>query len=343
MRKMLNTLYITTQGTWVYKDGETIALKMDGELKARLPIHTLGGLVCFGQVTCSPYLLHHCAENDVGVSFLSRHGRFLARVQGPVSGNVLLRRQQYRMADSMEQSAEVARNIVMGKVLNTLTVLGRARRDHAQKINVNQFKAVENGMKQILRQLETECSLDAIRGMEGKAANDYFALFDQMVITQKSDFVFKGRNRRPPRDRVNALLSFVYTLLYHDACSALESVGLDPAVGFLHRDRPGRQGLGLDLMEELRSVLADRLVLSLINIGKIKKKGFRETESGAVVMDDETRKTVLVAYQDRKQEELMHPFLKEKIPLGMVFFAQAQLLARYIRGDLDGYPPFIWR
>ncbi len=343
MRKMLNTLYITTQGTWVYKDGETIALKMDGELKARLPIHTLGGLVCFGQVTCSPFLLHHCAENDVGVSFLSRHGRFLARVQGPVSGNVLLRRQQYRMADSMEQSAEVARNIVMGKVLNTLTVLGRARRDHAQKINVDQFKAVESGMKQILKQLEKERTLDAIRGMEGKAANDYFALFDQMVITQKSDFVFKGRNRRPPRDRVNALLSFVYTLLYHDACSALESVGLDPAVGFLHRDRPGRQGLGLDLMEELRSVLADRLVLSLINLGKIKKKGFRETESGAVVMDDETRKTVLEAYQDRKQEELMHPFLKEKIPLGMVFFAQAQLLARYIRGDLDGYPPFIWR
>ncbi len=343
MRKMLNTLYITTQGSWLFKDGETVAIKVENQVRARLPIHTLSGLVCFGQVTCSPFLLGHCAQNDVGVSFLTNHGRFLARVQGPVSGNVLLRRQQYRLADSPEHSAGVAANIVLGKALNTLKVLTRARRDHGDKIDKEKFALAENEIRQLVRQLEKGAALDTVRGMEGKIAADYFALFDQLITAQKESFVFKNRNRRPPRDAVNAMLSFVYTLLYHDACSALESVGLDPAVGFLHRDRPGRQGLGLDLMEEMRSVLADRLALSLINLKKINPKGFEQSESGAVLMDDDTRKTVLVAYQERKQEELKHPFLDEKIPLGMVLFAQAQLMARFIRGDLDGYPPFIWR
>lgn len=343
MRKMLNTLYVTTQGTWLFKDGETVAIKVENTVRARLPIHTLSGLVCFGQVSCSPFLLGHCAQNNVGVSFLTNHGRFLARVQGPVSGNVLLRRQQYRLADDPQKNAEIARNIVLGKALNSLTVLSRVRRDHGEKIDKDMFTRTENSIRQIIRQLEKENTLDSIRGIEGKTAADYFSLFDQMITAQKDYFVFQKRNRRPPLDAVNALLSFIYTLLYHDACSALECVGLDPAVGFLHRDRPGRQGLGLDMMEELRSVLADRLVLSLINLKKVNKKGFRESESGAVVMDDDTRKTVLVAYQERKQEELMHPFLKEKIPVGMILFAQAQLMARFIRGDLDGYPPFIWR
>ncbi|RMH65896.1 MAG: type I-C CRISPR-associated endonuclease Cas1 [Calditrichaeota bacterium] len=343
MRKMLNTLYITTQGAWIFKDGESIAIKTEGKITARLPIHTIGGMVCFGQVTCSPYLLHHCAENGVGVSFLSRHGRFLARVQGPVSGNVLLRRQQYRMADNPELTAGIARHIVLGKLINSLSVLKRMQRDHPQKIETDRFTETINGIKRLIRQVEKEKSLDAIRGMEGKAANDYFSVFNQMITSQKEDFIFTGRNRRPPRDAVNALLSFVYTLLYHDACSALETVGLDPAVGFLHRDRPGRQGLGLDMMEELRSVFADRLALSLINLKKITSNGFKVSESGAVLMDDETRKNVIMAYQERKQDILLHPFINEKIPLGMVLFAQAQLLARYIRGDLDGYPPFIRR
>ena len=343
MRKMLNTLYVTTQGTWLFKDGETIAVKVENTVRARLPIHTLSGLVCFGQVTCSPFLLGHCAQNDVGVSFLTNHGRFLARVQGPVSGNVLLRRQQYRLADNLKSSAAIAANIVIGKALNTFAVLSRARRDHGEKINKEKFAQVEMDIKQLTRQLEKEPSLDTVRGIEGKVAANYFSLFDQLITSQKEAFVFKSRNRRPPLDAVNALLSFIYTLLYHDACSALESVGLDPAVGFLHRDRPGRQGLGLDLMEELRSVLADRLVLSMINLKKVNGKGLKQSESGAVLMDDDTRKAVLVAYQERKQEQLLHPFLKEKIPMGMILFAQAQLMARFIRGDLDGYPPFIWR
>ncbi len=343
MRKMLNTLYITSQGAWLFKDGETVAVKIENEVRARLPIHTLSGLVCFGQVTCSPFLLGHCAQNDVGVSFLTSHGRFLARVQGPVSGNVLLRRQQYRLADDPEKSAAVAQNIVLGKLLNSLAVLGRARRDHAPRIDAEKFTQTERDIRHMVRQLEKPNVLDSVRGIEGRAANLYFSVFDDMITAQKKGFVFRKRNRRPPLDPVNALLSFIYTLLYHDACSALESVGLDPAVGFLHRDRPGRQGLGLDLMEEMRSVLADRLALSLINLKKVNPKGFRQSESGAVVMDDDTRKAVLVAYQERKQDELMHPFLNEKIPMGMVLFAQAQLMARFIRGDLDGYPPFIRR
>jgi CRISP-associated protein Cas1 len=343
MRKMLNTLYVTTQGAYLYKDGETIAIKIDNELKQRLPIHTFGSIVCFGQVTCSPFLLGHCASNDVSVSFLSMYGRFLAKVQGPVSGNVLLRREQYRRADSEENSAIIASGFLTGKLLNTLQVLKRPLRDHKNKVDVKKIEGSIDSIKRFVTEIEKETSLDSLRGMEGKAAADYFSSFDELIIVQKEDFIFKGRNRRPPKDEVNCLLSFIYTLLYHDARSALETVGLDPSVGFLHRDRPGRHGLALDLMEELRPVIADRLALSLINRQQVKKKGFKRSESGAVLMDDETRKTLLVEYQEKKKEIITHPFLQEKIPVGMIVFAQAQLLARYIRGDLDGYPPFIWR
>lgn len=343
MRKMLNTLYVTTQGAYLNKEGETVVVNVDREVRLRLPIHTLGSIVCFGQVACSPFLLGHCAEKGVTVSYLTQHGKFLARVMGPVAGNVLLRREQYRQADDETASARLARLFVLGKILNSRTVLSRSLRDHGDKVDIGRMERAVALFARVARSLMQEESLDNIRGIEGRAANDYFSLFDDLIVAQKEDFTFAGRNRRPPLDRVNCLLSFLYSLLYHDARSALESVGLDPAVGFLHRDRPGRLSLALDLMEEFRPVLADRLALSLINLGQVRKKGFQVTESGAVLMDDDTRKTLLTEYQKRKQVEIEHPFLKEKIPLGMLMFAQAQLLSRYLRGDLDEYPPFLWR
>ena len=343
MKKHLNTLFVTTQGSYLAKEGETIVVKLDGEIRLRLPVHTLGGIVCFGNVSCSPFLMGFCAENGVGVSFLTEHGRFLARVQGPVSGNVLLRREQYRRADDPLSSIHVARAILTGKIANSRTVLQRALRDHADKLNA---EAVSFAVKRLGNQLDLlnqEKSLDALRGFEGDAAHIYFSVFDHLIIAQKEAFSFLERNRRPPLDNVNALLSFLYTLLVHDIRSALEVVGLDPAVGFLHRDRPGRPSLALDLMEEFRPFLADRLALSLINRQQIQAGGFQQTDSGAVLMTDETRKTVLVAYQERKQEEILHPFLEEKITIGLLFHTQALLMARYLRGDLDGYPPFIWK
>lgn len=343
MRKMLNTLYVTTQGAYLNKEGETVVVNIERDTRMRLPIHTLGSIVCFGQVTCSPFLLGHCAEKDVSISFLTSYGKFLARVQGPVAGNVLLRREQYRRADSHWASARLARLFVLGKVANCRTLMARALRDHAAKIDTERIGLAVAQSTRVVQKLLQEDNLDSIRGIEGHAANDYFGLFNSFIVAQQADFTFSGRSRRPPLDRVNCLLSLLYTLLYHDARSALETVGLDPAVGFLHRDRPGRLSLALDLMEEFRPVLADRLALSLINLGQVKKKGFHLTESGAVLMDDETRKTLLTEYQKRKQIEIEHPFLKEKMPLGMLLFAQAQLLSRHLRGDLEEYPPFLWR
>lgn len=340
---MLNTLYITTQGSYLHKEGETVVVRVEQENRLQLPIHTLSSIVCYGNVLCSPFLLGYCAENDVSVSFLTEYGRFLARVQGPVSGNVLLRREQYRRSDSNAASARIARMFVLGKVANARTIMKRAGRDHGDKTRGSGLEKTCRILSGYTRRLMQEDDLDVIRGLEGSSAREYFEKFDHMIVAQKSSFKFTGRNRRPPLDRVNCLLSFLYVLLYHDARSALESVGLDPAVGFLHRDRPGRYSLALDLMEEFRPMLADRLALSLINLGQVKKNGFTVMESGAVKMDDETRKKVLVAYQKRKQTEIEHPFLKEKIPIGMVFMAQAQLLGRYLRGDLDDYPPFLWR
>ncbi|MEA3241497.1 MAG: type I-C CRISPR-associated endonuclease Cas1c [Pseudomonadota bacterium] len=343
MRKMLNTLYVTTQGAYLHKEGETVVVKVERENRLRLPIHTLSSIVCFGQISCSPFLLGHCAENDVSVSFMTEYGRFLARVQGPVAGNVLLRREQYRRADCLESSANIARMFVIGKIANSRVTIHRALRDHGEKINEPELDRICQLFFHYINRLLNEDNLETVRGIEGRTARDYFDQFDHLIVAQKKDFVFTGRNRRPPLDRVNCLLSFIYSLLYHDARAALETVGLDPAVGFLHRDRPGRLGLALDLMEEFRSMLADRLALSLINLGQVKKKGFTIMESGAIRMDDETRKILLVTYQKRKQEEIVHPFLQEKIPVGMLVFVQAQLLSRYLRGDLDEYPPFLWR
>ena len=343
MKKHLNTLFVTTQGAYLAKEGETVAVKVERKTRLQLPIHTLDGIVCFGQVSCSPFLMGFCAEKDVCISFLTENGRFLARVQGPVSGNVLLRRQQYRWADNDEKTVAITRSILIGKIANSRTVLQRAVRDHAEKIDAVGLQNASDRLSSILMHLQTDLPLDRLRGYEGEAAKVYFSVFDHLIISQKQDFFFRERNRRPPLDRVNCLLSFFYTLVLHDVRSALEAVGLDPAVGFLHRDRPGRPGLSLDLMEEFRPFIADRLALSLINLGQVKKKGFQEMDSGAVLMDDATRKSVLVAYQKRKQDEIVHPFLKEKMAVGLLFHTQARLLARYIRGDLDGYPVFSWK
>jgi CRISPR-associated protein Cas1 len=284
-----------------------------------------------------------CAENDVAISFLTEHGRFLAKVQGPVSGNVLLRREQYRKADDPQFSAEMTKFILAGKITNCRTVLQRALRDHAGKIDAEELRSAVMRLNRLIELSSQEQSLDVLRGIEGDAAHIYFNVFDHLIVAQKEAFHFDERNRRPPLDNVNCMLSFIYTLLMHDVRSALESVGLDPAVGFLHRDRPGRPGLALDLMEEFRPYIADRLTLSLINLQQVQEKGFKKTDSGAVLMNDDARKTVLVAYQERKQEEITHPFLNEKVMIGMLFHIQAILMARYLRGDMDGYPPFIWK
>ncbi len=343
MKKHLNTLFVTTQGAYLAKEGETVAVRIERKVRLQIPIHTLDGIICFGNVTMSPFLMGFCAERDVTVSFLTENGRFLARVAGPVSGNVLLRREQYRMADDQETSATMARSILIGKVANSRAVLRRAIRDHGERVDRGALDDGAQRLSGILQHLRQGQELNRLRGFEGEAAQIYFSVFDHLILSNKDDFVFIRRSRRPPLDRINCLLSFVYTLLMHDVRSALESVGLDPAVGFLHRDRPGRPGLALDLMEEFRPVLADRLVLSLVNLGQITNTDFQCMESGAVLLTDKGRKTVLTAYQKRKQEKIIHPFLNEKMAIGLLCYAQALLLARYIRGDLDGYPVFCWR
>lgn len=343
MKKLLNTLYVTTQGAYLAKDGECVAVRVDNNVRLRVPVHTLGGIVCFGQVSCSPFLMGFAAERGLGFSFLTENGRFLARVQGPVSGNVLLRREQYRRADSPEASAEVARSIISAKIINARRILQRVLRDHGARINGPVLEKEVAHLKECLERLQRPVGLDVARGIEGEAANGYFSVFDHLILSEEPEFRFATRSRRPPLDRVNCLLSFIYTLVAHDVRSALECVGLDSAVGFLHRDRPGRHGLALDLMEEFRAVVADRLALSLINLGMTRKNDFELLETGAVRMTDEARKTLLVAYQKRKQDEIVHPFLNERIPLGLIFHVQAMLMARWLRGDLDAYPPFVWK
>ncbi|MFH0878768.1 MAG: type I-C CRISPR-associated endonuclease Cas1c [Lentisphaerota bacterium] len=343
MKKYLNTLFVQTQGAYLNKEGEAVVVSVENEVKLRVPIHTLGGVVCFGNVLCSPFLLGHCAENGVQVSMLTAYGRFLARVQGPVSGNVLLRREQYRRADDATASAEIARTIVLAKATNARTVLQRASRDHEGKPGMELLDPAILRLGRIMEDLRLETDVDSIRGKEGDAGRVYFEAFDSLITAQKEDFFFKERSRRPPLDNINALLSFIYTLLAHDCVGALEGVGLDAQVGFLHRQRPGRPSLALDLMEEFRPFLADRLALSLVNLRQIQGKGFHKSESGAVEMDDDTRKTLLVAYQKRKQEEILHPFINESVAIGLLMHVQALLMARFLRGDLDGYPPFIWK
>ncbi|HBL28559.1 MAG TPA: subtype I-C CRISPR-associated endonuclease Cas1 [Acidobacteria bacterium] len=343
MKRLQNTLYVTTQGAYLAKEGEAVVVRVEKETKLHVPIHLLGSIVCFGQVAASPFLLGFCGERGVGVTFLSENGRFLCRVEGPVSGNILLRRAQYRRTEDPTASAVLARCVVAAKIANSRTVLLRALRDRPDAAGGETLRQAAAALAQHLAGLVDGVPLDGVRGLEGAAARAYFEAFDPLVTQQKDAFFFRERSRRPPLDNLNALLSFLYTLLCHDVEAALETVGLDPAAGFLHRDRPGRPSLALDLMEELRAFFADRLALSLINLQQIRPADFETQDSGGVVMSAEGRKTVLVAYQKRKQEEIVHPFLGEKVAVGLLPHLQATLLARHLRGDLDGYPPFFWK
>ncbi len=341
MRKLLNTLYVTTPGSYLSRDGENIVIKVENQEQFRLPIHNLEGIVCFGFLGMSPSLMSLCAERDVALSFLTENGYFLGKVTGPVSGNVLLRRKQYRMADDPEMSVNLARLFIAGKIANCRNVLQRAVRDHSDQMDVSQINQVISVLSLKQDQAIKAQEMNYLRGVEGEAAQAYFGVFDLMIVAQKDHFFMNGRNRRPPLDNINALLSFTYVLLMHEVRAALESVGLDPCVGFLHVDRPGRQSLALDMMEELRPYFADRMVLSLVNRKLVNNKGFTKRDMGGVLMDDSTRKEVIGAWQKRKQEEVMHPFLNEKIPVGLLPYVQALLLARFVRGDLNNYPVHI--
>lgn len=343
MKQLLNTLFVTTQGAYLAKEGDTILVRVDQDVVLRVPIHTLSGVVCFGRVSSSPPVMGLCAERGVGLAFFTESGRFLARVQGPVSGNVLLRREQYRRAEDQAKAADIARSIVIAKVANSRTVLLRAMREKPASDGRAALEAAAKRLGRLTEDLQRTMPLDSVRGHEGDAARVYFNVFDHLVTEYKNSFFFHERSRRPPLDNMNALLSFLYTLLTHDVVGALEGVGLDPAVGYLHRDRPGRPSLALDLVEELRPVIADRLGLSLINRRQIDARGFQTTESGAVTMNSTTRKEVLVAYQKRKQEQILHPFVKERVAFGVIPHVQAMLLARHLRGDLEAYPSFLWR
>jgi CRISP-associated protein Cas1 len=343
VRQHGNTLFVTTQGAFIGKEDEAVVIRVDGELKGRVPIHTLDGVVCFGQTTCSPALMALCCERNVTVSFLTEHGRFLGRVEGATPGNVLVRREQYRRADDERASARIAVAVVAGKVANCRAVLLRAAREDPDGPGHRRLAEAAGRLKTRLADLPLDAELGVVRGVEGDCARIYFDVFDDLITGQKEAFSFHGRSRRPPLDPMNSLLSFLYVLLEHDVTGALRASSFDPAVGFLHRDRPGRPGLALDLMEELRPILADRLALSLVNLRSVTGDGFCVTESGAVLMSDDTRKAVITCYQKRKQEMIVHPFLGERSPVGLVPHLQARLLARHLRGDLDAYPPFLWR
>lgn len=343
MKHHLNTLFVFTQDAYLSKDGEAVAVKIEREVKLRLPIHNLGGIVCFGRISASPYLMAMCAEQGVAVSFCTEHGRFLARYSGFTPGNVLLRRQQYRWADDPARATEIVRSMLLGKLANSRTVLLRAAREHTDPDATDRLSRAATSLSASIEATRRAATVDELRGIEGDAAHTYFAVFQHLIRSTDAAFTFGGRTRRPPLDRVNALLSFLYAMLAHDARTACEACGLDPAVGYLHVDRPGRPGLALDLMEEFRAFLADRLAVSLINLGQVKASGFTVTESGAVEMSEATRKEVVAAYQRRKQETIVHPFLNERTTIGLLVHLQARLLARFIRGDLDAYPPFIWK
>ena len=343
MKKLLNTLYITSENSYLSLDGENVVVFEDQKEIGRVPLHNLEGIMSFGYRGTSPALMGACAQRNVSLCYLTPQGKFLARVTGKVRGNVILREQQYNSKNDEQISLAIAKNCILGKVYNARWVLERAVRDHALQIDVDKVKKASAFLKDALAQIQNAVSKEQLRGYEGEAASIYFGVFDQLILQQKKDFVFAGRNKRPPLDNVNALLSFVYTLLTNSITSALESVGLDPYVGYLHTERLGRVSLSLDMIEELRAILADRFVLTLINKKIISGKNFSEKENGAVLMDDELRKKVLTEWQNKKKETITHPYLKEKVEWGIVPYVQAMLLARYLRGDLDGYPVFLWK
>ena len=345
MKRLLNTLYVTTQGAWLKKDGANIVVESDGLETGRAPLHMLGSVVCFGRIGVSTPLLGECAKLGIAVTFLSEYGRFQARLVGPQSGNVLLRRAQHHSTKNTAAAFPVARAIVAAKISNQRNVLGRAIRDHHKKLgndNLARLKSARRMLEIAARKSLTCENIDRLRGIEGESAAIYFNCFNLLLRRKEPEFRFAGRNRRPPRDAVNAVLSFLYMIVMHDCQSGLETVGLDCQMGFLHRDRPGRASLALDLLEEFRSPVAERVCLTLFNRKQLNPADFTYQPNGAVLLKDDARKTVLIALQERKRTELVHPFLQERMPIGLIPLIQAQLLARHLRGDIDGYPAFFW-
>lgn len=343
MRKLLNTLYVMTESSYLTLDGENIVIHDGERMLGRFPLHTIENIVCFSYKGASPALMGACAERKIGLSFFSPNGKFLARIADKKYGNVLLRKEQYRISDNQERSVSYARNMITGKMFNCRWCLERTIRDHALRVDVEKIKQISKVLYDTTAKIQNATDLDEMRGIEGKAAEQYFSVFDQLILNQKEDFCFKTRNRRPPLDNVNAVLSFAYTILSGECSNALESVGLDPYVGFMHGDRPGRTSLSLDLMEELRPVMADRFILTLINTKALRAEHFEKQKDQAVLLNAEGRKVFFNAWQTRKKEKITHPFLKEKMEWGLVPYVQALLLARTIRGDLDEYPPFLWK
>ena len=343
MRKLLNTLFVTSEEAYLALETENVAVYIGEEKKAQYPLLVLESIISFSYKGASPALMGACARQGIQLTFLTPRGRFLARVCGQEQGNVLLRKEQYRLSDKLEKSCQIARKFIFGKVYNQRWVLERTLRDHRMRVDAAKLESASQALAGLLPAIETQTDLDALRGLEGEASVRYFHVFDEMVLNQKADFLFDGRNRRPPTDNMNALLSFAYVLLSNDCASALESVGLDSYVGFMHRDRPGRTSLALDLMEELRAPMADRLCVTLVNNRVLQDKHFERQESGAVFLGEDGRKLFLSAWQNKKKEEITHPYLKEKMAWGLVPYVQSLLLARCLRGDLDGYPPFLWK
>lgn len=343
MKHLLNTLYITTGNRYLSLDGENVVILEEQKEIKRVPLHNLQSIITFGYTGASPALMGACAQRNIDLTFMSGNGRFLARVTGEMNGNVTLRKQQYRISDDKLESVKIARNFILGKVYNSRWILERASRDYAMRLDVEKIKRKSLFLVQSMQKIRTCTDAGELLGLEGEAASVYFSVFDDLILQQKEDFCFEGRNKRPPLDNVNAMLSFAYSLLAGMCASALEAVGLDSYVGFFHADRPGRISLALDIMEEFRGIMADRFVLTMINKKIMKPEYFIKKENGAVIMTDQGRKTFLSAWQSKKQETIKHPFLNEKIEWGMAPYVQSLLLARYLRGDIDEYPPFFWK
>lgn len=343
MKKLLNTLYVTNPDYYLSLDGLNIVVNEKNNEIGRVPLHNLEGIVTFGYTGVSPALMGECAKNNISLSFMSYSGKFLAGVHGGVKGNVTLRKEQYAISEDMSKCTNIAKNFIIGKIYNSKWVIERAIRDYPLRLDIEKLKQKSLYLSNSLRMIEEVNGLDELRGIEGEAASVYFSVFDDLILQQKEKFIFTNRNKRPPLDYVNALLSFTYTLLTGMCVSGLETVGLDPYVGFMHRDRPGRASLALDLLEEFRSVYADRFVLTMINKKIVDESDFITKENGSVIMTDDARKDFLKHWQNKKQEVIKHPFLGEKVEWGMLPYIQAMLLARYIRNDLDEYPPFLWK
>ena len=343
MKRLLNTLYVTGSDRYLSLDGENVVVLAEREEIGRVPLHNLQSIVTFGYTGASPALMGACAQRNIDLTFMSGNGRFLARVTGEVKGNVTLRKQQYRISEDKDSSIRIARNCIFGKVYNARWILERAARDYPLRLDTGKLREKSTFLYNSLAKIRECDSASKLLGLEGEAASVYYSVFNELIFEQKEDFVFHERSRRPPLDNVNAMLSFAYSLLAGMCGSALEAVGLDPYVGFYHTDRPGRISLALDVMEELRGVMADRFVITMINRRIIKKENFDRKENGAVILNDDGRRAFLKMWQERKQDAIRHPFLNEKMEWGMIPYVQAMLLARYLRGDLDEYPPFLWK